>query len=48
VVKYISAQEEHHKKTPFKEEYWEMLEKNNVEFKQEYLFDFFDDSHEWD
>ena len=36
------------KKKPFKEEYWEMLEKNNVDFNQEYLFDFFDDIYEWD
>ena len=48
VVKYILTQEEHHKNRPFKEEYWEMLEKNNVEFNQEYLFEFFDDICEWD
>jgi REP element-mobilizing transposase RayT len=47
VVKYILTQEEHHKKKPFKEEYWEMLEKNNVEFNQEYLFEFFNDTYEW-
>ena len=45
---HILSQEEHHKKKPFKEEYWEMLEKNNVEFNQEYLFEFFDDIYEWD
>jgi len=38
VVKYILSQEEHHKKKPFKEEYLEMLEKNDVAFNQEYLF----------
>lgn len=48
VVKYILHQEEHHKKKQFKEEYWEMLEKNNVEFNQEYLFEFFDEINEWD
>ncbi|MBE3138502.1 MAG: IS200/IS605 family transposase [Actinobacteria bacterium] len=47
VVKYILSQEEHHKKKPFKEEYLEMLEKNNVEFNQEYLFEFFSDIYEW-
>jgi len=47
VVKYILSQEEHHKKKVFKEEYLEMLEKNNVEFNQEYLFEFFDDIYEW-
>ncbi|TAL73517.1 MAG: IS200/IS605 family transposase [Bacteroidetes bacterium] len=46
VVKYILSQEEHHRKKPFKEEYLEMLEKNNVEFKQEYLFEFFSDIYE--
>ncbi|HUX57685.1 MAG TPA: IS200/IS605 family transposase [Bacteroidales bacterium] len=43
VVKYILTQKEHHKKKRFKEEYLEMLEKNNVEFNQEYLFEFFSD-----
>jgi len=47
VVKYILSQEEHHKKKLFKEEYLEMLEKNNVEFTQEYLFEFFSDIYEW-
>jgi putative transposase len=46
VVKYILNQEEHHKKKTFREEYLEILEKNNVEFKQEYLFDFFKDIYE--
>ena len=48
VVKYILTQREHHKKETFKEEYLEILEKNNVEFNQEYLFEFFDDICEWD
>ena len=48
LVKYILSQEEHHKKEAFKEEYLEMLEKNYVEFKQEYLFDFFTAIYEWD
>jgi len=48
VVKYILSQEEHHKKKQFKEEYLEILEKNNVEFNQEYLFEFFGDIYKWD
>ena len=48
VVKYILTQEEHHKKRPFKEEYMEMLVKNNIEFKDEYLFEFFSDIYNWD
>ena len=46
VVKYILSQEKHHKKMPFKEEYIEMLEKNNVDFNHVYLFDFFNDFYE--
>jgi putative transposase len=43
VAKYILTQEEHHKTKTFKEEYLEILEKNNVEFNEEYLFEFFSD-----
>jgi len=43
VVKYILTQEEHHKTSPFRDEYLEMLIKNNIEFKDEYLFEFFSD-----
>jgi putative transposase len=46
VVKYILSQEKHHKKKPFKEEYLDILKKNNIEFKQEFLFEFFDDIYE--
>ena len=42
VVKYIANQEHHHRKKTFKDEYLMMLEKFEVEYKQEYLFDFFD------
>ena len=47
VVKYILSQEEHHKKRPFKEEYLGMLEKNEVIFSNEYLFEFFNDINGW-
>ena len=43
VYQYIANQEEHHRKKTFKEEYLEILTKNGVEFKEEYLFDFFQD-----
>ena len=46
VVKYILNQEMHHKKKSFKDEYLEILRKNEIEFKQEYIFDFFDDIDE--
>ena len=43
VVKYVLNQETHHKKKSFKEEYLEILRKNDVDFKNEYVFDFFED-----
>jgi len=42
VINYILNQEQHHEKKSFKTEYLDMLEKNGVEFKDEYLFDFFE------
>jgi putative transposase len=44
VAKYVLSQDEHHKKRSFKEEYFEILEKNDVEFKEEYVFEFFPDN----
>jgi putative transposase len=46
VVKYILSQEKHHKKMSFKHEYLGILEKNKVEFKPEYVFEFFDNIDE--
>lgn len=40
VIKYIMNQKEHHKKKSFKDEYMEFLKKFEIEFKDEYLFDF--------
>ena len=48
VVKYILSQEEHHKRKLFKEEYLNILEKNDVEFVGEYLFEFFSDIYAWE
>lgn len=42
VAKYILNQEEHHKKRSFKEEYLEILEKFEIDYKEKYLFDFID------
>ena len=39
VIAYIMNQKAHHQKKTFKEEYLEMLTKFNIEFKNEYLFD---------
>jgi REP element-mobilizing transposase RayT len=46
VVKYIMTQKEHHRIKTFKEEYFKMLNMNNIEFKEEYIFQFFSDSYE--
>ena len=42
VTKYILNQEEHHKKRSFREEYLDLLNKFEIEFKEEYLFEFYD------
>lgn len=43
VYNYIENQESHHKKRTFHEEYIDFLTKNEIEFDQQFLFDFFDD-----
>ena len=48
VAKYILSQEEHHKGNHFRNEYLEMLRRNEIEFKDEYVFEFFDDILNWD
>ena len=40
VIKYIHNQEKHHQKKSFKEEYLEFLRKFQIDYKDEYLFDF--------
>jgi putative transposase len=47
VCQYVLNQEAHHAKKSFREEYLEMLKKNDVEYKEEYLFEFFDDIQTW-
>jgi REP element-mobilizing transposase RayT len=39
VINYIMNQKEHHKKHNFKEEYIELLKKFEIEFKDQYLFE---------
>ncbi|PTN03158.1 IS200/IS605 family transposase [Mangrovibacterium marinum] len=43
VVNYVLNQDKHHQKKSFKEEYLEILHKNDIKFNDNYLFDFFDD-----
>lgn len=40
VYNYILNQEEHHRKKTFKDEYLELLKKFEIEFKEEYVFEF--------
>ena len=42
VSQYILNQPEHHKKKTFKEEYLEFLNKYEIEYKDEYLFEFYE------
>jgi hypothetical protein len=48
VVKYVLNQEEHHRKRSFKEEYLEVLRKNDVEYDERYLFEFFEEGNNWE
>ena len=47
VIRYILSQEQHHKKKSFKTEYLEMLSKNEIDFKEEYIFNFIVDINGW-
>ena len=42
VIRYVQNQEKHHQKSTFRQEYLGFLQKFQVDFKDEYLFDFFD------
>jgi hypothetical protein len=42
VVKYVLNQPNHHKKQSFQEEYLELLERFEVEFNSQYLFEWYD------
>jgi putative transposase len=48
VATYIGNQKEHHRKKSFKDEYLEILAKYEVEYKEEYLFDFFSGVAPWE
>ena len=41
LIEYIENQKEHHKKVSFKEEYLKLLRHYGIDFKEEYLLDFF-------
>ena len=42
VINYIINQEEHHKNKTFKEEHLQLLKDFDIEFKNEYVFEFYD------
>ena len=42
IYKYIANQENHHKKSTFRDEYILLLKKFEVEYNEKYLFEFFD------
>lgn len=42
VIEYIQRQEEHHKKTSFKDEYLKHLKRFQVEYDEKYVFDWND------
>lgn len=42
VINYINNQETHHNRKTFKDEYLEFLTRFNVDYKNEYLFEFYD------
>jgi len=44
VIRYIENQKEHHKKRTFKEEYFAFLKAFDIEFNEEYVFDWIDDN----
>lgn len=43
VVNYVLDQEKHHKRISFKEEYKKILKSFNVDYREAYLFKWFDD-----
>jgi len=47
VANYVLNQEDHHRKKTFREEYLEMLTKFNIAYKDEYVFNFFNDVNGW-
>ena len=40
IIDYIKNQEEHHRKKTFRQEYMDLLKLNEIDFKDEYVFDF--------
>lgn len=43
VIRYIQNQEQHHRRSSFRDEYLTLLEKFEIKFDQKYVFDFADE-----
>lgn len=41
-MKYLKKQEEHHRKKSFREEYLDILNKVEMKYEEQYLFDFYE------
>ena len=48
VSTYVFEQETHHRKKSFREEYLEMLYKFEIDYKEEYVFEFFEGVNGWE
>ena len=46
IINYIENQEEHHKKNSFRSEYLDILNTFEIDFDEQYLFDFLEDIDE--
>ena len=44
VIRYIENQERHHRSNTFRDEYFTLLRKFDISFKEKYVFDFVDDA----
>lgn len=42
VISYVQNQESHHRQSSFREEYFELLNKFQIDHDEKYVFDFFD------
>lgn len=45
VINYIQNQKQHHRKKTFKEEYKDFLDKFQVDYKEDYLFEWIDENY---
>jgi len=46
IIRYIQNQEKHHRRKSFRNEYLTLLRKFEIEFKEEYVFQFFEERTE--